>query len=109
MEVKDIVYFVSNGSVSIKQPEGMKQSMGNKPDSVLVSTTFVGAPVVAGIAIWIVVLSVLLGILLLILLTLGLVRLGFFHRKKQQDLQALKAECDVSIMNILAVGARGYS
>ncbi|XP_043271605.1 integrin alpha-8-like [Venturia canescens] len=94
MEIKDIVYFVSNGSVSIKQPEGIIQAMDDKPDSVLVSTTFVGSPIAAGIALWIVVLSVLLGILLLILLTLGLVRLGFFHRKKQEDLEALRAESD---------------
>lgn len=96
MESRDIIFFVSNGSMAIVQPRGIVQRGENKPDTTLVGTTFVGSPVAARIAVWIIVLSVLLGILLLVLLTLGLVKLGFFHRKKKEELEALKTESDVS-------------
>ncbi|XP_034941351.1 integrin alpha-4-like [Chelonus insularis] len=91
MDGKDIIYFVSNGRASITMPKGIIQKIDHKPDYFQVKTTFVGSPVASQVATWVIALSVFLGILLLILLTFGLIKLGFFDRKKKEALEALKA------------------
>lgn len=95
MKEKDIIFFVSEGSVTITQPHNISQRNGHKPDTALVSTTFLGSPIAQQIAVWIIALSVFLGIILLILLILGLIKIGFFNRKKKLELEALKAETNV--------------
>lgn len=94
---KNIIYFTSNGHVEVTVPTGIIQKPGNKPDFFIVGTTFVSSQA-AGIAIWIIVVSAVLGILLLALLTLGLIKFGFFSRKKKEELEALKANEDVKII-----------
>jgi len=94
---KDIIFYVTEGSVTITQPDNIAQREGHKPDTTLVATTFLGSPIAQGIAVWIIALSVILGIVLLILLVLGLIKIGFFTRKKKLELEALKAETDVCL------------
>jgi len=88
---------VTEGSVTITQPDNIAQREDHKPDATLVATTFLGSPIAQGIAVWIIALSVILGIVLLILLVLGLIKIGFFTRKKKLELEALKAETDVCL------------
>lgn len=97
MKDKDIVFFVSEGNVTITQPYNITQRHGHKPDAAFVATTFVGSPVAERIAVWILALSIALGIILLLLLILGLIKIGFFNRKKKMELEALKAESDVYV------------
>ncbi|XP_025265268.1 integrin alpha-4-like isoform X2 [Camponotus floridanus] len=98
MKNKDIVFYVTEGSVTITGPHlNITQREGHKPDTVLVATTFLGSPVAQRIAVWIIALSVILGIALLILLILGLIKIGFFNRRKKMELEALKAETDVCL------------
>lgn len=97
MKGKDIIFYVTEGSVTITQPDNISQKDGHKPDIVLIATTFLGSPVAQQIAVWIIALSVILGIVLLILLILGLIKIGFFNRKQKMELEALKAETDVCL------------
>lgn len=97
MKGKDIIFYVTEGSVTITQPDNISQKKGHKPDTVLIATTFLGSPVAQQIAVWIIALSVILGIVLLILLILGLIKIGFFNRKQKMELEALKAETDVCL------------
>lgn len=97
MKDKDIIYYVSKGSVMITQPSNVVQKAGHRPDTALVATTFLGSLVAQQIAVWIIALSVVLGIVLLILLVLALVKIGFFNRKTKLELEALKAETDVCL------------
>lgn len=94
---KDIVFFVSEGNVAITQPCNVTQRDGHKPDVAFVATTFLGSPIAERIAVWILALSIALGIILLLLLILGLIKIGFFNRKKKMELEALKAETDVRL------------
>lgn len=94
---KDIIFYVTEGSVTITQPDNVAQREGHKRDVILVATTFLGSPIAQQVAIWIIALSVVLGVALLILLILGLVKIGFFNRKKKLELEALKAETDVCL------------
>ncbi|CAL1684033.1 unnamed protein product [Lasius platythorax] len=91
---KDIIFYVTEGSVAITRPYNIAQREGHKPDTVLVATTFLGSPIAQRIAVWIIALSVILGIALLILLILALIKIGFFNRKKKMELEALRAETD---------------
>lgn len=97
MKGKDIIFYVTEGSVTITQPDNIAQRESHKPDTVLIATTFLGSPVAQRIAVWIIALSVILGIVLLILLILGLIKIGFFKRKQKMELEALKAETDVCL------------
>ncbi|KAL6431766.1 hypothetical protein ACFW04_007349 [Cataglyphis niger] len=94
MKGRDIIFYVTEGSVTITQPDNIFQKEGHKPDTVLIATTFLGSPVAQQIAVWIIALSIILGIVLLILLILGLIKIGFFNRKQKMELEALKAETD---------------
>ncbi|XP_076235049.1 integrin alpha-5 [Calliopsis andreniformis] len=91
IEGKDIIFVVSNGSVNIVQPN-ITQKLGHKPDTAIIATMFLGSPVNERLATWIIVLSVVVGIILLILLVLGLIKMGFFNRKKKEELEALKSK-----------------
>ncbi|XP_023288671.1 integrin alpha-8 [Orussus abietinus] len=101
MEGKDIIYYVSMGSVKMTHPDRVVQTVGDKYNNVLVATTFVGSPIKGHVALWVIVLSVFLGIVLLILLVLGLIKYGFFSRKKKMELEALMAETDKTDMIVL--------
>ncbi|XP_053994566.1 integrin alpha-5-like [Hylaeus volcanicus] len=68
IEEKDIILFVSNGSVSIMQPYNIHQKFGHKPDSTIVTTMFLGSPITKPVATWIIALSIIIGIVLLIFL-----------------------------------------
>lgn len=94
---KDIIFYVTEGSVTITQPDNVAQREGHKLDTTLVATTFLGSPIAERVAIWIIALSVVLGVALLILLVLGLIKIGFFNRRKKLELEALKAETDVCL------------
>ncbi|XP_017793585.1 PREDICTED: integrin alpha-8-like [Habropoda laboriosa] len=101
MEGKDIIFFLSNGNVNIVEPHNITQKIEHKPDSTSVATMFLGSPITEQIAAWIVVLSITSGILLLILLILALIKIGFFNRKKKEELRALKSETDKKLSFIL--------
>lgn len=88
---KDIIYFASRGDVNIIHPSNITQGSTNKPDTTIITTTFLGAPVAERVAAWILAVSIFLGILLLILFILILLKIGFFNRKKKEKLKALKA------------------
>ncbi|XP_015431891.1 PREDICTED: integrin alpha-5-like, partial [Dufourea novaeangliae] len=90
LEGKDIIYFLSNGTVNIAQPYNITQKYGHKPDNTIVATMFLGSPVSEQLATWIILLSIALGIVLLVFLIIGLVTIGFFNRKKREELQTLK-------------------
>lgn len=97
MEEKDIVYFVSSGHVNISLPKGIVQINNNNSDHVAIGTTFVGSPTAKPVAVWIIAFSVVFGIILLIILIIVLVKIGFFNRRKKEELEALKADNNVSI------------
>ncbi|XP_008555233.1 integrin alpha-PS4 isoform X2 [Microplitis demolitor] len=92
LDGKDIIYFVSNGHANITLPADIIQINNNKSDYIGIGTTFVGSPIAKPVAVWIIALSVVLGIILLIILTIVLVKVGFFNRKKKEELEALKAD-----------------
>ncbi|XP_076379029.1 integrin alpha-8 [Megalopta genalis] len=92
LEMKDIVLVLTNGSVHITQPYNIITRNTNKPHNAFVATTFIGSPVTEQLALWIIILSVILGIILLIFLILGLIALGFFNRKKREELKTLKSD-----------------
>ncbi|XP_047355717.1 integrin alpha-8-like isoform X1 [Vespa velutina] len=91
LENKNIILFASKGTVNITQPSNVIQGSTNKPDTTMIITKFQGSPINERVAVWIVALSIFLGIILLILIILGLIKLGFFHRKRKEQLEALKA------------------
>lgn len=95
---KDIIFYVTEGSVIVIQPDNIAQRKDHKPDTTLVATTFLGSPIAQQISVWIIALSVILGVALLILVVLGLIKVGFFNRKKKLELEALlKAKTDVRL------------
>jgi len=95
IENKDIIYYVTEASVTITQPSNIVQKTGYK--STLIATIFLGSPVTQQIAVWIITISVILGVILLILLILALIKIGFFDRKKKLELEALKVETNVCL------------
>ncbi|KAK0097117.1 hypothetical protein PV326_003224 [Microctonus aethiopoides] len=91
------IYFESTGVVKITSPFGIIQKPNEKLDYAQVATTFDSSIAFAStfhVPIWIIVVSVILGILLLALLTFGLIKLGFFNRKKKEELETLKSNED---------------
>jgi len=94
---KDIIYYVTEASITITQPSNVVQKKGHKSDTTLIATTFLGSPVIQQIAMWIITVSVILGVILLILLILALIKIGFFNRKKKLELEALKVETNVCL------------
>ncbi|KAF2904031.1 hypothetical protein ILUMI_02128 [Ignelater luminosus] len=94
--VKDIIIFSTTGIVTIKSPSNFTQS-GDRLDIARVSSVFIGEKSNFKIETWHIIVAVVVGILLLLLLTMGLVKAGFFQRKKREQLQALK-EAEVSIL-----------
>lgn len=97
MKNNDVILYATAGSVAVMQPGNFSQRDDRKPNTTLVTTKFLTSPIAQKISVWIIVLSAILGILLLLLLTLGLVKVGFFNRKKKLELEALKAYTDVRI------------
>ncbi|XP_070157103.1 integrin alpha-PS4 isoform X2 [Polyergus mexicanus] len=51
MKGKDIIFYVTEGSVTITQPDNIAQRESHKPDTVLIATTFLGSPVAQKIAV----------------------------------------------------------
>lgn len=92
---KDIIFYVTEGSVNITQPYNVTQRDNHRSDTILVATMFLNPPMTQRIA-GIIAISVFVGIALLTLLTLCLIKIGFFNREKI-DLEALKAENDLCI------------
>lgn len=93
------IYFESTGVVNITLPTGIIQKPNEKLDYTQVVTIFDSSIAFAStfhVPIWIIVVSVILGILLLALLTFGLIKLGFFNRKKKEELETLKSNEDVN-------------
>lgn len=97
---KNIILLSSKGTVNITQPPNVIQGSTNKPDATIITTKFQGSPINERVAVWIIALSIFLGIILLILIILGLIKLGFFHRKKKEQLEALKAVSNVSLCTL---------
>ncbi|XP_063977338.1 uncharacterized protein LOC135162618 [Diachasmimorpha longicaudata] len=93
---KDIIYFVSNGSVMITHPSRASETSGMGANSTLISTQFLGTPVAAPVATWVIASSVVVGIVLLALVIFALVKLGFFRRRQKEALEALMADSDVN-------------
>ncbi|XP_015120227.1 integrin alpha-V [Diachasma alloeum] len=91
---KDIIYFVSNGSVMITHPSRASEASGVRAKSTLVGTKFLGTPVAAPVASWVIAVSVVVGIVLLALVIFALVKLGFFRRRQKEALEALMADSD---------------
>ncbi|XP_020284069.1 integrin alpha-PS4-like [Pseudomyrmex gracilis] len=94
MKDKDIIFYVTEGAIRI-HPGNIVQRKYQKPYFATVATTFLGSPISKRIALWIVAVSIFLGIVLLLLFILGLIKLGFFNRKKKQELEILKTETDL--------------
>ncbi|XP_031833769.2 integrin alpha-8 isoform X1 [Nomia melanderi] len=90
-ERKDIIFFVSNGSANIGQTY-ITQKYEEKPNSAIVATMFLGSPITEQLASWLIILSITLGIVLLAFLLLGLITLGFFKRKKREELKILTSK-----------------
>jgi len=93
----DIILYATEGSVAVTQPGNFTQRDDHKPSTTLVTTKFFTSPIAQEISIWIIVLSAILGILLLLLMILGLIKIGFFNRKKKLELEALKANTEVCL------------
>lgn len=98
MKEKDILFYVSEGFVEIRQPNVTFDSANKKPDFKQIATTFFGRRETKQVAIWIFVLSVLLGIGLTTILTVLLMKVGFFNRKIKDDLDALKSAEEVTYL-----------
>ncbi|KAI4497467.1 hypothetical protein M0802_007478 [Mischocyttarus mexicanus] len=98
---KNIILFASKGRVNITQPSDVIQGSTDKPDITIVTTKFQGSPINERIASWIVILSIFLGIILFILIHLILIKLGFYQRKKKEQLEALKAMSDDKAPTVL--------
>ncbi|XP_063977840.1 integrin alpha-8-like isoform X2 [Diachasmimorpha longicaudata] len=103
---KDIIYFVSNGSVMITHPSRASGPSGMRAKSTFVGTKFLGTPVAAPVASWVIPVSVLVGILLLALVIFALIKLGFFKRKHKEELEELKADSDKGGMVIETSSSR---
>ncbi|XP_035732540.1 integrin alpha-8-like isoform X2 [Vespa mandarinia] len=103
LENKNIILFASKGTVNITQPSNVIQGSTNKPDTTMIITKFQGSPINERVAVWILALSIFLGIILLILIILGLIKLGFFHRKRKEQLEALKAISNENNSKILEI------
>ncbi|XP_046751048.1 integrin alpha-9-like [Diprion similis] len=88
---KDIIFFVTNASTKILQPNTRLIANMN-PVSMMVATKFVGSPQDQHVAAWVIVTSSSVGLILLVLLVLALVKLGFFKRTKKTKLEALKRQ-----------------
>ncbi|XP_015183768.1 PREDICTED: integrin alpha-PS4-like isoform X2 [Polistes dominula] len=88
---KNIILFASKGRVNITQPPNVIQGSTNKPDITVITTKFEGSPINERVAMWIIALSIFLGIAVFILINLALIKLGFYQRKKKEQLEALKA------------------
>jgi len=86
---KDVVILSTDGMVSIKSPSNFIQS-GIRPDSVKVSSIFVGKIPESEVETWIIIVAIIAGLLLLLLVIMGLTKAGFFQRKKKIELEALK-------------------
>ncbi|XP_046490038.1 integrin alpha-PS5-like [Neodiprion pinetum] len=90
IQAKDIIFFVTNGSIVISSLNVIdRQTVNNASDAIMIGTVLTGTQIEHRIAIWILVLAVFLALLLLILITLGLLKFGFFKRSKKLELQAL--------------------
>lgn len=94
MEDKDIIFYVTEGSINIIQPY-VTQRDDNKSD-ILVATTFLDL-IAQGITTSCIVVSVFLGTVLLICLIGFLKQVGFFHRERIDLVEVLKAETDLHI------------
>ncbi|XP_078038533.1 integrin alpha-8 [Augochlora pura] len=105
LEMKDIILVSTNGSVHITQPYNIITRITNKPHNAFVTTKFIGSPVSEQLAGWIIILSVILGIILLIFLILGLVALGFFNRKKREELMTLKSDMNNKTATIVTTSS----
>ena len=96
MEGKDILFFVSEGTMIVTKSEGFANTIETKTNKTFVGTTFLGSPIEQKVALWILISSTFLGILLLILLILILTKVGFFTRNRRKQLRALKADSKVN-------------
>lgn len=92
LQEKDILFFITEGGVTVTKSEGFSNVIETKTNIVLVGTTFLGMPIKQKVATWILILSTLFGILLLIFVISILTKFGFFTRKRRQQLHALKAD-----------------
>ncbi|XP_014607797.1 PREDICTED: integrin alpha-8-like [Polistes canadensis] len=101
LKEKNIILFASKGRVNITQPPNVIQGSTNKPDSTIIITKFQGSPINERVAVWIIVLSIFLGIVFFILIHLVLIKLGFYQRKKKEQLEALKAMSDSKTPTVL--------
>ncbi|KAK4884517.1 hypothetical protein RN001_000788 [Aquatica leii] len=86
---RDIIVFATEGLVTVRDPKNFIQT-GLRPDSSNVLSVFIAEPVKSTIETWIIILAAIAGLLLLLLLVIGLIKAGFFQRKKKMELKALK-------------------
>ena len=94
---KDIIFYVTEGSINVMQPYSVTQRDSHKSNSILVATMFVGPPIAQHIIrIETLAISIFVGIVFIVLLTGCLIKIGFFKRERI-DLEALKAENDTGI------------
>ncbi|XP_039310702.1 integrin alpha-8 isoform X3 [Solenopsis invicta] len=92
---KDIIFYVTEGSINIMQLYNVTQRNSHKSNSILVATMFVGPPIAQHIIqIEILAISIFVGLLFVTLLTLWLIKIGFFKRDRI-DLEALMAENNI--------------
>ncbi|XP_046750569.1 integrin alpha-PS5-like [Diprion similis] len=93
IQAKDIIFFVTNGSIAISSPNVIdRQTTNNASDAMMIGTVLTGTQIEHHVALWILALAVFLALLLLILIIFGLFKFGFFKRSKKMELKALLQE-----------------
>lgn len=90
----DNITISSEGKVKIKDQKQNIQPEIHQPDEAKVSTTLVqSAPLPPKkLPIWILAVSIGAGILLLLLILIGLIKFGFFKRKKKEEMQRMTTQ-----------------
>lgn len=90
----DNITILSEGKVKIKDQKQNIQPENHQPDEAKVATTLVqSAPLPPKkLPIWILAVSIGAGILLLLLILIGLIKFGFFKRKKKEEMQRMTTQ-----------------
>ncbi|XP_043283183.1 integrin alpha-8-like [Venturia canescens] len=90
------IYFSTEAMLEVLSPT-MQFDVPGTGIVVPVTTTFHRAQGVKNVSIWIILGSVLLGLLTLLVLVIILNRIGFFKRKRKEELDELKSSDDIPL------------
>ncbi|XP_058809911.1 integrin alpha-4-like [Phymastichus coffea] len=94
---KDVIYFVTEGFV---QTSNLTVKLFNDLfDYKLLATNLLIHRKPEQVAIWIIIVSVLLGVILILLSALFLKEIGFFNRKRKEDLDVTRTTNQLTVVN----------